>query len=154
VTVRPLRDISGGSRFCEVFLDDVRVPVANRVGPENGGWQLARSTLGFERAARSLSHAGSYRRRMDHLIALLRARGVLGDVVARDRLARCESAVRILAFNAARTALAFEMAIETTGSPGPSASVARLFQSQLEQTFYETAVDLRSLGRCRAARCR
>jgi len=58
-------------------------------------------------------------------------------------LARCESAVRILAFNAARTALAFEMAIETTGSPGPSASVARLFQSQLEQTFYATAVDLR-----------
>jgi alkylation response protein AidB-like acyl-CoA dehydrogenase len=114
------------------------VPVANRVGPENGGWQLARSTLGFERAARSLSHASSYRRRMDHLIALLRARGVLGDVVARDRLARCESAVRILAFNAARTA----SALEITGTPGPSASVARLFQSQLEQTFYETAVDL------------
>jgi alkylation response protein AidB-like acyl-CoA dehydrogenase len=138
VTVRPLRDMSGGSRFCEVFLDDVRVPMANRVGPENGGWQLARSTLGFERAARSLSHASSYRRRMDHLITLLRARGVLGDAVARDRLARCESAVRILAFNAARTA----SALETTGSPGPSASVARLFQSQLEQTFYETAVDL------------
>jgi alkylation response protein AidB-like acyl-CoA dehydrogenase len=138
VTVRPLRDMSGGSRFCEVFLDDVRVPVANRVGSENGGWQLARTTLGFERAARSLSHASSYRRRMDHLTKLLQARGTLGDAVARDRLARCESAVRVLALNAARTA----SALEATGSPGPSASVARLFQSQLEQTFYEAAVDL------------
>jgi alkylation response protein AidB-like acyl-CoA dehydrogenase len=138
VTVRPLRDMSGGSRFCEVFLDDVRVPVVNRVGSENGGWQLARNTLGYERAARSLSHASSYRRRMDHLIKLLQARGALGDAVARDRLARCESAVRVLAFNAARTA----SALETTGSPGPSASIARLFQSQLEQAFYEAAVDL------------
>jgi alkylation response protein AidB-like acyl-CoA dehydrogenase len=79
---------------------------------------------------------------MNHLITLLQARGVLGDAVARDRLARCESAVRILALNAARTALAHEVAVETTGSPGPSASITRLFQSQFEQTFYETAVDL------------
>jgi alkylation response protein AidB-like acyl-CoA dehydrogenase len=138
VTTRPLRDMSGGSRFCEVFFDDVRVPVVNRVGQENGGWAVASATLGYERAARALSHASSYRRRMDHLTALLRARGGLADPLVRDRLARCESDVRILAFNAARVVAA----IEITGSPGPSASITRLYQSQLERSFYETAIDL------------
>jgi alkylation response protein AidB-like acyl-CoA dehydrogenase len=138
VTVRPLRDMSGGSRFCEVFLDDVRVPVTNRVGDENGGWPLARATLGYERAARALSHAGSYRRRMDHLTGLLRARNVLNDALVRDRLARCETQVRILAFNAARVVAA----IEATGSPGPAASITRLYQSQIERSFYEVAIDL------------
>ena len=137
-SVRPLRDMSGGSRFCEVFLDDVRVPMVDRVGPENGGWALARATLGYERAARSLSHASSYRRRMDHLTALLQSRGELADPLARDVLARLESGVRILAMNAARTV----SAIAVTGSPGPAASIARLFQSQLEQTFYDAAVEL------------
>ena len=138
VDVRPVRDMSGGSRFCEVFLDDVRVPLANRIGAENEGWPLARVTLGSERAARSLSQASAYRRRMDHLIDLLARRGGLDDPLARDRLARCESHVRILGLNAARVAAA----IETKGPAGPSASVTRLYHSQVEQVFYELAVDL------------
>jgi alkylation response protein AidB-like acyl-CoA dehydrogenase len=138
VTVRPLRDMSGGSRFCEVFLDDVRVPVANRIGAENGGWFLARATLGYERAARALSHASAYRRRMDRLTKLSRERGVLNDPVARDQLARCESDVRVLAFNAARVIAA----IRATGSPGHAASITRLYQSHVERSFYEVAVDL------------
>lgn len=138
VTVRPLRDMSGGRRFCEVFLDDVRVPVANRVGPEHGGWALARATLGFERAARALSQASAYRRRMDHLISLVRSRGGLDDPLARDRLAHCESRVRIHGLNAARIAAD----IARTGAPGPAASISRLYHSMLEQAFYETAVDL------------
>jgi alkylation response protein AidB-like acyl-CoA dehydrogenase len=138
VTVRPLRDMSGGSRFCEVFFDDVRVPMANLVGEANQGWALARVTLGYERAARSLSQASSYRKRMDQLIEQLATRGVLDDPISRDRLARCESQVRILSLNAARTSAA----IASTGSPGPSASIARLFHSQTERMFYEVAVDL------------
>jgi alkylation response protein AidB-like acyl-CoA dehydrogenase len=138
VTVRPLRDMSGGSRFCEVFLDDVRVPVADRIGPEHGGWSLARATLGYERAARALSHASAYRRRMDRLAGLLRERGVLSDPLVRDQLARCESDVRVLAFNAARVVAA----IEATGSPGHAASITRLYQSQIERSFYEVAIDL------------
>jgi alkylation response protein AidB-like acyl-CoA dehydrogenase len=138
VTVRPLRDMSGSRHFCEVFFDDVRVPVANRVGPENGGWALARATLGSERAARALSQASAYRRRMDHLTSLVRSRGGLDDPLIRDRLARCESRVRIHGMNAAR----ITADIARTGSPGPAASISRLYHSMLEQSFYETAVDL------------
>jgi alkylation response protein AidB-like acyl-CoA dehydrogenase len=49
ITVRPLRTIMGSSDFAEVFLDEVRVPVDNRVGEENDGWRVAQVTLEFER---------------------------------------------------------------------------------------------------------
>jgi alkylation response protein AidB-like acyl-CoA dehydrogenase len=138
VSVRPLRDMSGHARFCQVFLDEVRVPVANRVGEENKGWQLARATLGYERAARSLLHASAYRRRMSGLAALLKERNALDDPLARDALARTEIDVRIMGLNAARIV----SAMEKTGTPGPAASITRLHHSLVEQSFYRTAVDL------------
>ena len=49
IDVRPLRTMEGSTEFCEVFFDDVRVPVANRVGGENDGWRVAMVTLSFER---------------------------------------------------------------------------------------------------------
>jgi alkylation response protein AidB-like acyl-CoA dehydrogenase len=49
IDVRPLRTMEGTTEFCEVFLDDVRVPVVNRVGEENDGWRVANVTLSFER---------------------------------------------------------------------------------------------------------
>ena len=138
VTVQPLRDMSGQSRFCQVFFDAVRVPTADRLGAENHGWALARTTLGNERAARSLGQAGAYRRRMDILIQLLRSRHALDDPVARDKLARCEIHVRILGFNAVRCTAA----LLADGSPGPSASIARLYHSLLEQEFHQVGVEL------------
>ena len=102
VAVHPVRDMSGHARFCEVVFDDVRVPVANRVGAENGGWPLARTTLGNERAARSLSQASAYRRRLDSLTRLLNSRHALDDPLARDRFAQCVIHVRILYLQAVR----------------------------------------------------
>lgn len=49
VEVRPLRQMSGGSSFCEVFLDDVRIPDALRLGEAGAGWGVTLATLGFER---------------------------------------------------------------------------------------------------------
>jgi alkylation response protein AidB-like acyl-CoA dehydrogenase len=49
VIVRPLATLQGDTHFCEVFLEDARVPVANRVGAENDGWRVANVTLRFER---------------------------------------------------------------------------------------------------------
>ncbi|NUR68077.1 MAG: acyl-CoA dehydrogenase, partial [Streptomyces sp.] len=49
ITVRPLRTLAGTAEFAEVFLDEVRVPVGNRVGAENDGWRVTMVTLSFER---------------------------------------------------------------------------------------------------------
>ena len=64
--MRPLRQMTGGAHFNEVFFTDVRVPDADRLGDVNDGWRVAQTTLLNERAA----------------IAEL-----IGDVNARDGLA-------------------------------------------------------------------
>ncbi len=49
VTVRPIRQATGQAEFCEVFLDNVEIPVADLIGEENAGWTIAQSTLSAER---------------------------------------------------------------------------------------------------------
>lgn len=49
ITVRPIRNIAGEEEFCEVFLDNARVPRTNLVGQLNDGWRIAKALLGFER---------------------------------------------------------------------------------------------------------
>jgi alkylation response protein AidB-like acyl-CoA dehydrogenase len=49
VTARPIQQITGDEEFAELFLDDVEVPVENRVGAENEGWRVAQTTLSSER---------------------------------------------------------------------------------------------------------
>ena len=49
ITVRPIRTMAGPKKYCEVFYDGVRVPLANVVGGLNNGWATAMSTLSFER---------------------------------------------------------------------------------------------------------
>ncbi len=49
ITVRPIKALNGHDAFAEVFFDDVRVPVENRLGAEGSGWQVAMATAGFER---------------------------------------------------------------------------------------------------------
>ena len=82
VSVRPLRQMTGGSEFDEVFLDEVRVPVTCLLGPEHEGWTVAMAALTNERG-----HIGSasviLRRRLDRMAADLAG---ASDPVAGDRV--------------------------------------------------------------------
>ncbi|WP_020572434.1 acyl-CoA dehydrogenase family protein [Parafrankia discariae] len=138
VQVRPLRDLTGGYLFAEVFFDDVRVPVADRVGAENEGWALARTSLGHERAAGAMNQAALYRRVLTELEQLARERGLLGDAVVRDRFADLEIRVRVMRYNAQRVI----SDILAKGEPGPTSSVSRLLITEFEQEIHELAVDL------------
>ncbi|MGE0224721.1 MAG: acyl-CoA dehydrogenase [Acetobacteraceae bacterium] len=77
ITWRPIRNIAGDEEFCQVFLDDVRVPAANLVGELNQGWTVAKAVLGFERLG-----TGSPNRPLmafNRLTTLARASGLFED---------------------------------------------------------------------------
>jgi alkylation response protein AidB-like acyl-CoA dehydrogenase len=138
VTVRPLRDLTGGASFTEIFFEEVRVPVDNRIGEENGGWQLVRTSLGHERAAGAMNQAALYRRVLSELIELARERGLTSDPLVRDTLADLEIRVRIMRLTGMRTI----SDIQAKGEPGPASSTSRLFIVRFEQDLHEIAVDL------------
>jgi alkylation response protein AidB-like acyl-CoA dehydrogenase len=138
VTIRPLRDMTGSAGFCEVFFDDVEVPVAQRIGEEHGGWHVARTSLGHERAAGSLTQARFYDRIVGELATLARDLGRADDPVVRQELASLAGAQRIMTLNASRTIAT----IVRDGEPGPGSSTSRLVNTQFEQRLHEFAIEL------------
>src|SRR3546814_11768244 len=88
ITVRPIETIDGGRDANEVFFDDVRVPVENRIGEEGKGWDYAKHLLGNERSG--IARIGLSKERLAplrHLEATLFASGSLTST-QRERLRR------------------------------------------------------------------
>ena len=122
IEVRPLRQINGVAHFNEVFLTDVRVPHESVVGEVNGGWTVAQTTLGAERALIGGGGAVSFR----DLARLARDRGRGGDPRLRQRLADAYIRFEILRFLGRRA-----RAAQRDGrSAGVEASVLKLAMSQ------------------------
>ena len=93
IEVRPLRQLDGTTHFNEVFLNEVRVPDANRLGPEGQGWQVTMTTLMHERMA-----IGGLERLLsiDSLLEHARANPQRVDDVMRDEIGRLYSWVKAL----------------------------------------------------------
>jgi alkylation response protein AidB-like acyl-CoA dehydrogenase len=128
VEVRPLRQMTGGSDFNEVFLTDVRVPDDHRLGNVDEGWRVALTTLMNERATVGGEGAGPAGRvlSLPFLAALLRENGRLDDRAARRQLAALHAdmmATEYLNRQAARRMRGGEQ-------PGPEASVSKLMYGQ------------------------
>ena len=83
ITVKRIRNLSGGAEFCEVFFDDVRVPRANLVGGLNQGWTMAKSLLGSERIM--IGNPRGARAPLLRLRELARANGLDDDAAWRAR---------------------------------------------------------------------
>ena len=139
VTVRPIRHISGDSEFCEVFLDDVRVPDDCRVGRVGKGWQVAITTLMNERATFG---GGTPQRNAGHIgraLALWELHGANAPEL-RDRLL-------VLWIEAEQLRLTNLRARELSrrGQPGPESSVGKLLSAELTQRILEFCVDVQGL---------
>jgi alkylation response protein AidB-like acyl-CoA dehydrogenase len=125
VTVVPIRQMTGGASFNEVFLDEVRVPDDLRLGGVGEGWKVALTTLGFERSASGSGGGdqavgGSW----EQVRALAGWLGVTGDPVVRQRLAALYELDRVRHAHALRTtALARN---GDGGAPGPEGSIGKL----------------------------
>jgi len=88
ITIRPIRNIAGDEEFCEVFFDDVRIPVDSLVGGLNDGWRIAKALLSFERlfigSPKQCQHG------LSRLHELADAMNLWDDPVFVDRLTRFE----------------------------------------------------------------
>ncbi|HEX7443815.1 MAG TPA: acyl-CoA dehydrogenase family protein [Acidimicrobiales bacterium] len=79
VDIRPLHTIAGSTEFAELFLDEVRVPVANRVGEENDGWRVTMVTLSFERGTAFVGDLLEAIELLDASVGLARRTGAWAD---------------------------------------------------------------------------
>ncbi|MCM1969876.1 acyl-CoA dehydrogenase family protein [Streptomyces sp. G1] len=138
VTVRPLRTLAGSTEFAEVFLDEVRVPVAHRVGAENDGWRVTMVTLSFERGTAFAGEVVACRRVLRELAAEARANGRWDDPALRRGLGRLNAEFRalwrLIQWNVSEA--------DAGGVPGVGGSVFKLRYSHARQDLYDTAADV------------
>lgn len=139
ITVRPLRTLAGSAEFAEVFLDDVRVPVANRVGEENDGWRVTMVTLSFERGTAFVGEVVACRRVLGEFAAEARRNGRWEDPVLRRRLGRLNAEFRALW---RLTQWNVSEAEASGGVPGVGGSVFKLRYSHARQALYDVAAEV------------
>ncbi len=138
VEVRPLRQLTGEAEFNEVFLTDVRIPDADRIGPVGEGWKVANATLMSERVNIGASRAGPRESGMiGPVAATWRARSELRTPGLHDRLLRLWTGAEVarLAGERMRQQLA-------AGKPGPEGSAAKLVFARLNQEISGLDVEL------------
>ncbi|MFS4096698.1 acyl-CoA dehydrogenase family protein [Streptomyces sp. AF1A] len=139
VTVRPLRTLAGSTEFAEVFLDEVRVPVADRVGEENDGWRVTMVTLSFERGTAFAGEVVACRRVLAELARAARENGRWDDPALRRRLGRLEAEFRALW---RLTQWNVSEAEASGGPPGAGGSVFKLRYSHARQELYDAAAEV------------
>jgi acyl-CoA dehydrogenase len=124
VEVRPLRQMTGGAAFNEVFFDEVRVPDHHRLGDVNQGWTVALTTLMNERASIGGGGGGGGLglASASRLIEMMRHFGVDQDPVLRDELARLYTHFQVAKFTNMRAAAT----LKAGGVPGPELSIGKL----------------------------
>jgi alkylation response protein AidB-like acyl-CoA dehydrogenase len=126
IEVRPLRTVLGSSEFAEVFLTDVRVPVANRVGAENDGWRVTQVTLKYERGTAFVSEL------IDSLRLCEDAGPLVDDPAHRRELGRCAAE-----FEALWSLTKRNVSQSSRGVSGAGAMVMKLAYSEARQRFGE-----------------
>lgn len=142
ISVRPLEQITGDAEFCEVFFDNVRVPVSRRVGTPGAGWQIAMGILAHERGpVWTFTFQRKIRRSLERLIQVARRggdRAAVRDAVVRQQLAQSYIEVELLKFNGYRSLTH----LLRTGHPGPESSLEKIAGSETDQRLQDTAMQV------------
>lgn len=138
VDIRPIRLIPDNYDTCEVFYDEVRIPLANVVDEVNNGWSVAMSTLAIERGPAFLDQRLARIYHVDELLEIARDKGMLADESLADRLAQARAdaaAVRSMAY--------WQISSATAGQPpGPESTAIYAWNSQLSQRIGRLAVEI------------
>lgn len=140
IEVKPFLNISGTEAFSETFFENARVPKANRIGPEGGGWTIAKALLGHERTG--IAGVPQIQRQIQTTKAVARdtkvgGKRLLDDPSFRRRIAELEVLHRSLEMTNLRTLAA----AQAGKSPGPESSILKIRGSELQQKAAELTLD-------------
>ena len=143
IDVRPIKQATGAAEFCELFLTDVTIPVGNRIGDENDGWQIAQATLTAERGPTILELAERLSTALSWLTDLASTRTIAGrpaiaDPAVREQLVTLQTEVAVLR----RLCRQVVEGLMRRGGPGPEASIIKIFYSELLQRLMAFGVSI------------
>jgi alkylation response protein AidB-like acyl-CoA dehydrogenase len=137
VTVSPIRRLDGKPVFAELHLDNVRVPVGQRLGGEGDGWAVCMSTAGFERGLMLRSPA-RFQIAAAKLVALWKDRGDGLDSAIGTRVLQAWMDADAYALSIYATA----SRLEAGGAIGPETSTNKIFWSELDLDLHRTALSI------------
>jgi alkylation response protein AidB-like acyl-CoA dehydrogenase len=141
IEVRPIKNMSGGAMFAEVFFDGVRVPIENRLGEEGRGWGVTVSALAHERS--SIAEVQSLMRSLEDLKELARGcvrngRPAKDDPGIRRRIARIDARIEAMRLCGLRF-----LTKQLRGEPlGSETSINKLIRAELEIEIGELALEI------------
>ena len=140
IEVRPITTVAGSSEFCEVFFDEVRIPVENRVGDENDGWRVAMVTFSFERGTAFISELLGTMNQLAEMAELAQRVSRNGSTAWDDDEIRREIGHLQAEYDAlwALTKRVVSQA-QRTGMPGPGGSVFKLYYAEVKKRMADLA---------------
>lgn len=137
ITVDPIVGLDGSVEQCQVFFEDVRVPVANLVGEENQGWAVAKYLLEFERGGHNftIDHKKQIAKLERQAAAELNPQSIpwSEDPVFRNKMAAAEVDALALEY----TELRIKGALQAGGNPGSLSSLTKVMGTEIGQRFNE-----------------
>ena len=137
ITRRPIRQLHGDTGFAELFFDEVRVPVANRLAGEGDGWGIAMATAGFERGLMLRSPA-RFQATAQKLVELFKEKGANAPPSAREAVSAAWMGAQAYAYNTYSVA----SKIIAGGHIGAEASLNKIFWSELDRSMHRAAMQI------------
>src|SRR5574341_580804 len=143
VEVRPLRQITGSPLFSQVFMTNARAENVDLIGKLGQGWEIAQTTLGFERGGNSLGRVSRYASAFNQLVKSVKAlrrggRPLIEDPVVRAKLGRIYADLEVQRYAGLRVL----SALQKSDSPGAVSSITKLSYTEFEKRYYELALEI------------
>src|SRR6185312_9444880 len=138
ITIRPIKISDGAPETCEMFFDDVEVPVDQQIGETGAGWRIAMTVLAFERGPGDIGMIATFQTALRRLEGIAADRGLLQDPETRKAIARVYVIGEALRLNVVE-----QLSQRNAGKPpGPEGSVARLLLTKAEQAMRTLELEL------------
>jgi alkylation response protein AidB-like acyl-CoA dehydrogenase len=143
VDVRPLKQVTGNQEFCEVFMTGARVAKSDLIGRLGQGWEIAQTTLSYERGGNSLARVTRYTSAFHELVKAARGlrrggRPLIDDPLVRAKLGRIYADLEVQRY----AALRILSALDKGEGPGAASSITKLSYSEFEKRYFELALEI------------